>query len=355
MFQSILSNLAIILLGHLLMSTLISYKERFSKHLLYFCIVALFSTVIITMLYLPISFGDYRLSLSSIPLIFLALFRGWKIALPVLFIASIWRLFMGGDGALPFVIFGIVLPTIFTLLFYERKIPVSINLKLFFIITVCWLISDLPIILFIPNGMEIFKNSFLLRYVSFLSVAFIYCIFILVAYKNERLKQSLEFLASHDPLTNLLNRNKFIEIVEVKVKENHTNHYIALLDIDHFKQLNDTHGHLTGDSVLREISSIFNKYESDNLKVARYGGEEFIFYLKTIYDKQAVRILEHIQNEIRTTPFHANNGIALHVTVSIGLAKFENGSRLYDVIHQADNHLYSAKNENRDQLVVSFE
>ncbi len=355
MFQSILSNLAIILLGHLLMSTLITYRERFSKHLLYICTVVLFSTVSITMLYLPISFGDYRLDLSLIPLIFLALFRGWKITVPVLFIVSVWHFFLGSDETLSSIVFVLILPTIFTLLFYERKVPTSINLKIPFIITASWIISDLPMILLIPNGMEIFKNTFLLRYISFLSVASIYCAFILIGYKNDRLKQRLEFLASHDPLTNLLNRNKFIEIVEVKMKESDTNHYIALLDIDHFKQLNDTHGHLTGDSVLKEISSIFNKYESDHLKVARYGGEEFIFYLKAIYDKQAVRILEHIQNEIRTTPFHSNNGGSLHVTVSIGLAKFESGSRLYDVIHQADHHLYSAKNGNRDQLVVSFE
>lgn len=234
MFQSILSNLAIILLGHLLMNTLISYKERLSKALLNICIVLLFSGVIITMLYLPISFGEYWLDLRLLPLIFLALFRGWKITLPILIIASCWRLFMGGDGAVPGTMFGMVLPTFFALLFYKRNVTQSVNVKILLIITICWFISDFPIIFFIPNGWEIFKSIFLIRYGSFVGVAFIYYGFILLAYKNEYYKNKMEFLASHDPLTSLLNRNSFIEIVEEKVNESQLNHYIALIDIDHF-------------------------------------------------------------------------------------------------------------------------
>lgn len=84
MFQSILSNLAIILLGHLLMSTLMNYRKCLSKSLVFICIVLLFSGVIITMFYLPIQFGEYRFDLRLIPLIFLALFRGWKATLPIL-------------------------------------------------------------------------------------------------------------------------------------------------------------------------------------------------------------------------------------------------------------------------------
>lgn len=97
MVQSILSNLAIILLGHLLMSTLMNYRGRFTKVTLNCSIVLLFSTVVIAMFYLPIRFdANYQVDLRLIPLLLLAIFRGWKITLPVLVISSAWRLGMGG-------------------------------------------------------------------------------------------------------------------------------------------------------------------------------------------------------------------------------------------------------------------
>ncbi|PWA04811.1 hypothetical protein DCC39_18640 [Pueribacillus theae] len=352
MFQSILSNLAILLLGHLLMSTLMQYRERLSKSLVFICIVLLFSGVIITMFYLPIQFGEYRLDLRLIPLIFLSLLRGWKITLPILVIASIWRLFMGGDGAIPGIIFGMIMPTLFALAFYNPNKNQSVNLKRVLIITGCWFISDFPIIFIFPNGMEVFKNIFLIRYISFLGVAFIYYTFVLLAYKNEALKNQLKFLASHDPLTKLLNRSTFVEIVEEKINDTHMNHYIAIVDIDYFKQLNDTYGHLVGDNILIEISSIFKKYECENVKVARYGGEEFIIYLKAISTKQAIKTIEGIQDEIRTTLFQVDDDLSLTVTVSIGLAMLEGESPLQDAIKQADTNLYLAKERGRDQLVV---
>src|SRR5690625_6224545 len=82
MFQSILSNLAIILFGHLLMTSLISYRKHIPRRLLQILIVLLYSGTIVTMFYLPIQFGEYRLDLRLIPLIFLALFRGWKVTIP---------------------------------------------------------------------------------------------------------------------------------------------------------------------------------------------------------------------------------------------------------------------------------
>ena len=86
MIQSILSNLAIILLGHLFMSMLMSQKKRLSEKVFSIFIVLLFSIVIISMFYLPIQIDDYNFDLRLIPLMFLAIFRGWKIALPTLII-----------------------------------------------------------------------------------------------------------------------------------------------------------------------------------------------------------------------------------------------------------------------------
>ncbi|MEC1718721.1 GGDEF domain-containing protein [Schinkia azotoformans] len=352
MFQSILSNLAIILLGHLLMSTLMNYRERFPEKLLYMCIVILFSGVIITMFYLPIQFGGYRLDLRLIPLLLLAVFRGWRITLPVLFVVSTWRYLMGGDGAVPGTIFGMILPTLFTLAYYKFKTKKSNVIEMVLIITVCWLISDFPILIIVPDGMRIFKDIFLLRYASFLGATFIYYSFILLEYKREALKKQLTFLAMHDPLTKLLNRNEFIKVVEEKITESHLNHYIAMIDIDHFKKLNDNYGHIAGDTILIKVSSIFKKYESDHVIASRYGGEEFIIYLGINSPEQGVMIINKIQNEIRETSFKIDNDLSIPISVSIGLAKKEEGLLLKDLIKKADKNLYVAKEKGRDRLMM---
>ncbi|MDE5413514.1 diguanylate cyclase [Alkalihalobacterium chitinilyticum] len=268
MFQSILSNLAIILLTHLVMSTLMNYKDRLRPHLVYMCVVMIFSGAVISMFYLPIQFGEYRLDLRLIPLIFLALLRGWKVTLPVLIIVSTWRFFMGGDGAMPGIIFGLVLPTLFALAFYKRgNVHTSILPKVL-IVTVCWFISDFPIVFIMPNGLEVFKSIFFIRYGSFIGASFILYSFILLEHKREILKQQLEFLATHDQLTQLLNKNKFFNLVEGKASASSSEPYIAMVDIDHFKQLNDTYGHLAGDAILVQLSSILRKYDNENITVA---------------------------------------------------------------------------------------
>lgn len=352
MFQSILSNLAIILFGHLLMTSLISYRKHIPRRLLQILIVLLYSGTIVTMFYLPIQFGEYRLDLRLIPLIFLALFRGWKVTIPTLMIVSVWRLIMGEAGAVPGVVFGMVLPTLFCLVLYNAKNYKMNPLFQIMIITVCWFISDFPIIFIVPNGLEVFSDIVFVRYISFIIVAIVYYAFIIIAYKNESLKIQLEFLANHDSLTGLLSRRSFYKIVNEKVKNKQYVHSLAMIDIDHFKRLNDTYGHLAGDKVLVEISAIFKKYESENIKIARYGGEEFIIHQITNTRNEAIQTLKNIQNEIRSTSFQIDDHISTSVLVSIGFATFEHDYPMEVVLNQADNHLYIAKRNGRDQMIT---
>lgn len=356
MIQSILSNLAIILLGHLLMSTLVDYKKKISDKVFPIIVVLLFSGVIISLFYLPISFGEYeeyRLDLRMIPLVFLAFFRGWRITLSVLIIATSWRLFMGGAGAITGVIFGMALPTLLALIVSSPNRTLKISWKDFWIVTVCWLISDTPIIFVMPNGLEVFKSVFIIRYLSILVVAFVYYTFILLAYKNATSQDKLKFLASHDYLTNLLNRNVFLERVEKRFSEQPMHHYILMIDIDHFKKLNDTYGHLAGDKVLQQFALLLKSYECEDLMVARYGGEEFIIYLKADDIEHPVKLVESIQNRIRATIFNIDSDKSVQITVSMGMAKIKSEDKLQEVISQADENLYIAKENNRDQLIVS--
>ena len=354
MIQSILSNLAIILLGHLFMSMLMSQKKRLSEKVLSICVVLLFSIVIISMFYLPIEIDGYNFDLRLIPLIFLAIFRGWKIALSTLIIVCTWRYFMGGVGTLPGILAGMIGPTLFVLLFYSFKKEVGNIYEKIFVITICWFISDFPIVFIIPNGWEVFKGFFLIRYTSFLIVAFTYYAFIKAEHNKEYYKKQLERLAWHDPLTNLLNRSKFIELIETQRNTPMKNQFIALIDIDHFKKVNDTYGHLVGDNVLIQLSSIFAERMKQNMIVARYGGEEFIVYLEASTFEEAIVTLEHLRQQVRSIPFEIDDKHHIHLSISIGLAQLEKHTMLKDVIHTADQHLYVAKERGRDQLISSY-
>ena len=201
--------------------------------------------------------------------------------------------------------------------------------------------------------MENFQKIFLWRYMSFLGAAVILYIFVLYEHSRRDLRGQLQFLAWHDPLTKLINKSRFFEVIEEKLKDPNVNHYLAMIDMDYFKRINDTYGHVAGDQVLIKVAEIFKQYESDHVKIGRYGGEEFILYQGHTSFEQAVQTLETIRKEIRATLFVINQGVSTHVTVSIGLAKIENGTLLQEAVKQADKNLYRAKENGRDQVVTS--
>ncbi len=353
MIQSILSNLAIILLGHLCMVMLVNQKRRVSNTFFSVCVVLLFSAVIISMFYLPINIDGFNFDLRLIPLIFLAIFRGWKITLSTLIIVCTWRYFMGGVGAMPGIIAGMAGPTLFVFLFYAFKKETNKFYEKLFVITVCWFISDFPIVFIIPNGWEVFKGFFFIRYTSFLVVAFAYYTFIQQEHKKYYYKVQLERMAWYDQLTNLFNRRKFMELMETKQHNPAKNQFIALMDIDHFKKINDTYGHLVGDDVLMQLSSIYNEKINDHMMIGRYGGEEFIMYLEADTLDEAIITLENLRQCIRNTTFKIDCAYHIPITISIGLAKLEKNLPLKDAIQIADQHLYIAKERGRDRLICA--
>ncbi|MEX3623278.1 GGDEF domain-containing protein [Viridibacillus arvi] len=353
MLQSILSNLSIILLMHLIIQALKNYRKRLPNMLYLFLLVMTVSASVITMFYLPIEFEGYRVDLRMIPLIFLAYFGNWRLTLPILLIVSVWRVLIGGVGTIPGILFGLIGPTLLTLAVYKNNKFSSSYLDKILLLTACWFISDFPIIFIIPNGLEIFKSIFILRYTSLLGAASVLYYFVLLERKRYNLNNQLEFIAWHDSLTKLLNRNKFFEIVEEKRKATNENHFLAMVDLDYFKKLNDTYGHVVGDQILSEIGSIYKNYENEYVKVGRYGGEEFIIYQGHINFDQAVQCLESIQKEIRTTPFYIDEDLSTYVTVSIGIAELKKDMNLQEAVKLADQNLYIAKEKGRDQIEAS--
>lgn len=352
MLQSILSNIAIILLMHLTMSLVANFRKKFSPILVYISNIFIISASVICMFYLPIRFDGYWVDMRFIPLVFLAYIQGWKVAIPSLLITTIWRIFMGGVGMVPGIFFGMICPTLLALAFHHRSMHKGHYLKKIGLVFACWLICDLPIIFIMPNGLEIFKSVAFIRSFSFIVTAIILYIFITQDRQRRSLHDELEKLAGEDPLTQLSNKREFFKVVNKKVTQLNPKHFIAMMDIDNFKRLNDTYGHVIGDEILIEIGKILKKYENNHIKVGRYGGEEFIVYLGNTIGDHATKIIEEIRREIRSTSFLLNTKMTIHVTVSIGLAELEKNTPLLHIVNLADENLYIAKNNGRDCIVT---
>jgi diguanylate cyclase (GGDEF)-like protein len=175
-----------------------------------------------------------------------------------------------------------------------------------------------------------------------------------VAIKNAQLYRATQQLAVTDGLTKVYNRRYFEEQLLAELtrarRQKHTTSLIVL-DVDHFKRFNDTHGHLLGDHVLQGVARILQKSVRETDLVARYGGEEFVVILPETPGDAAVEVAQRIRRNIKSHPFWGKGQTPLQVTASLGLAS--------DVLslleprtlfEQADKCLYQAKAEGRDRV-----
>jgi diguanylate cyclase (GGDEF)-like protein len=176
---------------------------------------------------------------------------------------------------------------------------------------------------------------------------------------NETLRQKNEELheiSITDSLTALYNRKHLMETLDKEVarSERHK-HTFALLviDIDHFKEYNDTYGHLAGDEVLRRLAAVFKKSIRSCDYAARYGGEEFIVLLPEISAEDGVQAAERIRNQVAEKKFGSNKK-PIVVTVSVGVAAYpKDGKDPESVIKKADGALYKAKEHGRNRVVLA--
>ncbi|MCP5078848.1 MAG: diguanylate cyclase, partial [Psychromonas sp.] len=173
----------------------------------------------------------------------------------------------------------------------------------------------------------------------------------------EHIKQ-LKFLATRDYLTGLFNRRHFFEIGDVTFSRCKRKGFavgIALLDIDHFKKVNDNYGHDAGDIVLRQLGEMLSElFEGSKVKhdiVARYGGEEFCFLLVAETHAQIEDKLSVLRQRIEDDVYILDDGFELKSTASIGL--FTGDSKdVEGALTIADKALYQAKENGRNQVIV---
>jgi diguanylate cyclase len=128
---------------------------------------------------------------------------------------------------------------------------------------------------------------------------------------------------------------------------------LALLDIDHFKRINDTYGHQVGDEVLKSFAKLAQKLARDSDVVARFGGEEFAVIQPNTSAQQARMLAEQIQTQLRAKKWMLKDGRSIdRVTASIGITQCESGDGAADIIYRADAQLYEAKRSGRDRICI---
>jgi len=165
----------------------------------------------------------------------------------------------------------------------------------------------------------------------------------------------LEALATTDPLTRLLNRRALLERLSREVdraKRYESTLTLLLLDIDHFKRINDERGHLVGDGVLRQIGALVDASVRTVDIAARYGGEEFVLILPETSQDGGIIFAERLRESIERYPFDASSDEPLHLTASIGVATFPSTrvESTEDLFARADEALYRAKSGGRNQV-----
>ena len=184
---------------------------------------------------------------------------------------------------------------------------------------------------------------------------------VLTRYKLEEQAQELDSArveARTDQLSGLYNRKAFDETLQFmlsKYKRADVAFALVLADVDHFKRINDTHGHQSGDKVVSLLGQTFISLVRPSDHVARFGGDEFALLLTGLSAKDAHHVASRIRDSIERTNFAVgSDGARLAVTVSMGMAFPKETDTVNDLFDRADQALYRSKESGRNQLQVNY-
>ncbi|MEA1080013.1 GGDEF domain-containing protein [Marinobacter qingdaonensis] len=172
------------------------------------------------------------------------------------------------------------------------------------------------------------------------------------AFRNQSQRERLEHLATIDPLTGVANRRSMDQELDRAVanaERSRTPCAIALLDIDHFKRINDEYGHSAGDEVLVDLVALIEQHTRRTDQLFRYGGEEFVLLLPGTEGAGLETVLANLQFLLRKHLKLRDNAI----TVSFGVAQFQPGESVDGWLERADAALYEAKASGRDRIIFA--
>lgn len=200
-------------------------------------------------------------------------------------------------------------------------------------------------IFFIARLMEIEENS---------NNVYHYCLILSEVTRLIAAKNKLSFQVYHDPLTGLLNRYGFYrkgkEALKL-AKNSKTECYLALIDIDKFKKINDTFGHGYGDRLLKQFTKNVKKHLPSEVIFARLGGDEFVLMVNDIHHHHAESIFWELVHFMGTCSYCHLEGEVSNINISVGIAQYpRDGERLRSLVKNADIALYHAKKQGGNQI-----
>ncbi len=172
---------------------------------------------------------------------------------------------------------------------------------------------------------------------------------IAMAIQRKQLHASLQFLAEHDELTRLPNRRLFgdrLQTAFARAQRQQSQLSLLFIDLDKFKQVNDRHGHVAGDMLLREVALRLKSCVRESDTVARIGGDEFVVLLENIAQADNAALVQDKIHQVLTLPIGLPGGRSVTITASIGMAHYpEHGSDIGQLIRHADQAMYASKTE----------
>lgn len=289
------------------------------------------------------------IDLRSVPIAIAVLFGGWVSGTVAGVLFLIGRFFLVTDGQ--YVGFYLAIMTMIALV-----LPISIlRMKLDN--------TRRTLTIFMTIGLIVFGSAlyYALPFKLFLLVTLIYLVMTYTgALASYRLLQELrrhfenvqhqQQLARTDALTGIANRRRLNEAMAnltVEAEE----YALILVDIDHFKQVNDTHGHDVGDDILRELGMLLSSECEDRHLVGRFGGEEFLIIMPDATKEEVTRLAESIREKVSAFAFETSAG-KLHITISLG-ACHSNDIEIDSVLKHADEALYHAKESGRNRFILA--
>ena len=174
--------------------------------------------------------------------------------------------------------------------------------------------------------------------------------------RKVRLEKEIKFLADHDELTKTCNRRKFLAVLAENYSQFKRYTYdtcIFMIDIDNFKDVNDTFGHPSGDKVIRHIARVCSATIRRTDVLGRLGGEEFAILLPHTDPESAFTLAERLRREIQNSPCQIEENRSINVTVSIGISQFKvSDKKDTDALSRADEAMYASKNSGRNAVTV---
>ena len=197
------------------------------------------------------------------------------------------------------------------------------------------------------------------------SIAFlrVLCDYAAIALENARHVKLIHHLSVTDDCTGLFNARHLYTLLEQEVAPSSDPRVVPIqqphfsllfMDLDHFKTINDVHGHLAGSRLLAEIGNLLKRTLGPDHAAFRYGGDEFVALLRGLDKTAATEVARQVLARITEGRFLAGDRLSLAMTASLGLATFpQDGATLHDMIRVADTMMYAAKAEGRNRLVVA--